>query len=212
MVIIVFLIVCYRKTRVMFHLLLLICSSLVLGNPCLQKNISLSRGKVCRQIFKFDSISRVKTFWTDTYCLQKYPVSRGIPQVYSRSRGLRSTPPSSKFDCQNIECICNFISGSFSDLKEVNFSGGVFLNGVCKMPDGGTYTKSFRKEFRMLSDAERSLLVLVKVITGRLLGTPKRSGLFNQMFTICYPLYTETPIHLWGHILALIFVHGIEKC
>ncbi|VDN24065.1 unnamed protein product [Cylicostephanus goldi] len=72
-----------------------------------------------------------------------------------------NTPPQSVYECFNMTCVCGFMGGSMT-------------SGSCRLKNGMTVGQTLRKEYRMLTDDERSRF-------HKALWSIKNSGVYDYL-------------------------------
>ncbi|CAJ0581447.1 unnamed protein product, partial [Mesorhabditis spiculigera] len=94
-------------------------------------------------------------------------------QTTAAGRTMVLPPQNSAYQCQNISCICGYIAGRFS-------------NGQCTLQNGQVYRKAVRKEWRMLSEAERMAYV-------RAFLEITNNGKYKELSEIHHQMATVSP-------------------
>ncbi|CAI4228290.1 unnamed protein product [Auanema sp. JU1783] len=87
---------------------------------------------ICEQIQQWDKNSRTVA-----------PTVRPLNSAHTALLESSSRVPSSFYDCMDIPCLCGYFEGLMN-------------NGWCRLPNGQFLGKALRKEYRQMTDQERS--------------------------------------------------------
>ncbi|KAH7697070.1 CBN-TYR-4 protein [Aphelenchoides avenae] len=93
---------------------------------------------VCEQLHRWDTNARSAPPVTTKLALP--PSIPGMPQIAAELAPVAATP----YQCMDLGCLCSYMGGN-----------GQQGSNACSLPNGQPLNKALRKEYRMLTDAER---------------------------------------------------------